>query len=281
MEINFDEDEIQRRLKANKAKKLGVKETADPTEEKEDNDQASLEHYLTKKLNALIAQRLNVWIPGPAGSGKSKAIELQAKALNLPFYCPPIGRETTSSQLMGYFNAKGEYVRTPLREAVEHGGVVHFEEFDFASPAVGTSTNSILANDVVGFPDQVVTKHKDFCLLASANTFGQGANATYIGSQGLNAATLNRFVYLEWPYDEKLERRLVPHEARPWVAHVQSIRAKVQKLGLKVVISPRASINGAKMLLTKEFSFEEVEFSTMFCGLDKLTVEKIRNTTLG
>lgn len=277
MEIQFDESEIQRRILEKKAKKAGIplKASPDATEEK-DNDDSPIAHVLTSKLHALLEMRNHVWLPGPAGGGKSKAIELASTKLGLTYYCPPIGRETTSSQLMGYFNASGNYVRTPLREAVENGGLVHFEEFDFASPAVGTSTNSVLANDYVGFPDTVVKKHPDFILCASANTYGTGANATYIGSQGLNAATLDRFVFLEWHYDEKMERRIAPN--KQWCLHVQSIRAKVNRLGLKHVVSPRATINGGKMVNSKVFAWDEIEKMILFRGLDQITIDKIKST---
>lgn len=275
MDIDFNEEEIARRLRAKRAQKAGIPMEAKPapTEEKE-NDTSPIEHYLTDKVAALIKMRNHTWLAGPAGSGKSKCIELQATKMNLPFYCPPIGRETTSSQLMGYFNAAGNYVRTPLRDAVENGGVVHFEEFDFASPAVGTATNAVLANDLVGFPDQVVKKHPDFVILASANTFGTGANATYIGSTGLNAATLDRFTFLEFPYDEKMERRLAPDKG--WCAHVQSIRAKVAHLGLKHVVSPRATIQGGKMIVSKMFAWTEIENMILWKGLDSMTISKIK-----
>lgn len=281
MEINFDEDEIERRLRERKAKKMGkqVDPLAEATQSEEKmEEQLATEHHLTADLHKLIELREHCWLPGPAGAGKSKAIELAATKLGMRFFCPPIGRETTSSQLMGYFNAGGEYVRTPLRDALENGGIVHFEEFDFASAAVGTATNAVLANDMVGFPDKVVVKHPDFVVLASANTFGSGANATYIGSQGLNAATLDRFVFLEWGYDEKLERAIAPNRA--WTGHVQTIRAKVAKLGLKVVISPRASIKGGKMIDSKHWTFEQVEKMVLWKGLDAMTVEKIKSTIL-
>ncbi len=280
MDIDINEEEIARRLAAKKAKAAGIKLTADklPDDEytTEEETDAPIEHFLTHKIHSLVAMRCHIWLTGPAGSGKSKAIELAATKLGLRYFCPPIGRETTSSQLMGYFNAAGEYVRTPLRDALEFGGLVHFEEFDFASAAVGTSSNAILANDYVGFPDTVVKKHPDFVLCASANTYGTGANATYIGSQGLNAATLDRFVFLEFPYDEKMERRIAPN--KQWVTHVQSIRAKVAKLGLKHVVSPRATINGGKMVNSKQWAWDEIEKAVLFRNLDQLTIDKIKAT---
>lgn len=236
------------------------------------------EHFLTRKVVSLLKLKANVWLTGPAGSGKSYVAEECAKELDLPFHCPPIGRETTNAQLFGYFNAAGNYVRTPIREAAEHGGVLHLEEIDFASPAVGTALNALLANRTIGFPDQAIPRHENFIVIASANTYGTGANATYIGSQGLNAATLDRFAFLEFPYDERLEFSIAPE--KNWCRHVQLIRAKANALGLKHVVSPRATIQGGKAIASKEFSWAEVEKMYLFKGLDLLTVNKIKATAV-
>lgn len=276
MNIEFNEEEIAKQLKARREKKMGLPPSSDKGTSTE--EEKSVEHYLSPKVQTLIKQRLNVWLVGPAGSGKSKCAELMAQAAQLPFFCPPIGRETTNAQLFGYFNAQGNYVRTPIREACENGGVLHLEEIDFASPAVGTALNALLANDAVGFPDATIPKHPNFVVIASANTFGTGANASYIGSQGLNAATLDRFVFLEFPYDEKFERSLAPN--KDWCIHVQQFRRKVSQLGLKHVVSPRATINGGHMANSKLFSFVEIEAMVLFKGLDKLTIQKINSTLI-
>lgn len=279
MEIQFNEEEIQKRLLAKRKKKLGLPDDATPAPaEEQEKDDAPIRHFMHGKVRTLIGLRRNTWLTGPAGTGKSKIAEIVAEELSLPFHCPPIGRETTNAQLFGYFNAAGNYVRTPIREACENGGVLHLEEIDFASAAVGTALNALLANDVVGFPDGVVRKHKDFIVIASANTYGTGSNATYIGSQGLNAATLNRFVFVEIGYDLKMERRIAP--CLPWCSHVQEIRRKVEKLGLKHVISPRQTIDGGLMINSKEFSWEEVERMTLWKNLDDVTVNKIKQAVV-
>lgn len=269
IEARIQARQRQLRIKHSRAKD-------EPTTESEPPSPSAIvtEHFLTPKIQSILKTRSNLYLVGPAGSGKSYAVEQAALTLNLPFYCPPIGRETTNAQLFGYFNAAGEYVRTPIRQAVEFGGVLHFEEIDFASPAVGTALNALLANKTIGFPDAAIPRHPDFICVASANTFGNGANAQYIGSQGLNAATRNRFVYLDFPYDERLERSISKNIH--WTLHVIETRAKAAKLGLKHVISPRQSIQGGLLLETGEFTWLEVEAMTIFAGLDEITIEKLR-----
>ena len=59
-----------------------------------------------------------------------------------------------------------------------------------------------------------------------------------------------------------------------WVMQVQRVRENVRSLKLKELISPRASINGSKMLMAgmdKEF----VKRSTLFKGMDNDTVMKL------
>lgn len=271
--IKFDKDAMKAKIAAGvQAKREAALGITPATETVDEN--APVEHYLTRKVHVILEQRIPCYLVGPAGSGKSKMVELAAQRLNLPFHCPPIGRETTNSQLFGYMNAQGEYVRTPIREAVEHGGVIHLEEIDFASPAVGTALNAMLANDFIGFPDCVIRKHADCIIVASANTFGTGANRKYIGSQGLNAATLDRFAFIEIPYDEKMERRIAPNPK--WTTYVQRVRHIVEKLGLNHVVSPRASINGGKLVDAKTFTLKEIERMVLFKGLDEITIGKIK-----
>lgn len=282
MDIIFpSEAEIQEKLRQRRIKKAGGKvETPTPlpsVEDEQDETTTPAEHFLVPKLRSLLKLRLNAYLVGPAGSGKSKAAENAAIELGMEYSAPPIGRETTNAQLFGYFNAAGFYVRTPIRERAEHGGVLHLEEIDFASPAVGTSLNALTANEYIGFPDTAVKRHPDFIIIASANTFGTGATASYIGSQGLNAATLDRFTFLEFPYDEKMEKKIAPNKV--WASHVQSVRAKISKLGLRHVVSPRATIKGGAMINSKEFTWDETESMVLFRGLDQLTIDKIRATS--
>lgn len=279
MIIDINPEEIRKELERRRKGRTGAKETSEivkpEAEEASEQDTSPIRHYLTPHIHALIQQRLNVWMVGPAGSGKSKMAEQAAEQNGLPFFAPPIGRETAISQLFGYFNAQGQYVRTPLRQAVELGGVIHLEEIDFASPSVGTALNALLANDFVGFPDQTIKKHENFVLLASANTFGTGATAKYIGSQGLNAATLDRFVFVHVPYDNKMEMRLAPNKA--WCNHVQDMRKRAENLKINHVISPRATLQGGKMINSKAFTFEETERMVLFKGLDEVVIDKIKN----
>lgn len=200
---------------------------------------------LIKILSTKVGgRRPNAWIAGPAGSGKTTAAEQVAKALELPFYST--GAVQSEYRLTGFINAEGELVRTAFREAFEHGGVFLWDEVDGSNPNALVAFNQALANGHCAFPDRIVEKHPDFVAIAAANTFGQGATVQYVGRNRIDAATLDRFVFIEWGYDEGLERQLANNDK--WVDTVQAYRRAADNLSIRHIISPRASIDGAALL---------------------------------
>jgi len=73
-----------------------------------------------------------VWLPGPAGSGKTTAARNVAKALELPFLFT--GAVDQPYSLLGFRDAGGNYARTSFREAFENGGVFLWDEVDASNP---------------------------------------------------------------------------------------------------------------------------------------------------
>lgn len=187
---------------------------------------------------------INIWLTGPAGSGKTHAAAMLAKALGLEFGFSGAIMEPYS--LLGYTDANGKLVRTQFRERYEHGGVFLQDEIDGSSPNGLLPFNAALANGHCAFPDGVIARHKDCIIIAAANTFGLGGTSDYVGRVKLDAATLSRYVFMDWDYDEELERKLAGNDT--WTKRVQTIRAKTKMLGLKLLITPRATYTGAKLL---------------------------------
>lgn len=164
----------------------------------------TIRHAQYPALLAALAGRNSTWLVGPKGTGKSTAAAHVAEDLGLKFYPISFGAQTSEAKLLGYKDATGKVVRTPLREAFEHGGVVLFDELDGASPGVLVVLNACLANDTVGFPDGPVKKHPNFVAIAGANTYGRGGNRAYNGRQQIDDATLDRFAFLKWDTDARI-----------------------------------------------------------------------------
>lgn len=202
---------------------------------------------------------LNVWLHGPAGTGKTTAARNVAKKLGLDFRFN--SALDTGYKLSGFVDANGRLVRTPFREAWENGGVYLFDEVDGSAPSALIEFNAALANGAHSFPDKIVPRHPQCVIIAGANTAGLGGNSEYVGRAKQDAAFLDRFVLIDWPIDEILERGICPN--KDWVKHVQKIRKQVKERGLRgVLITPRASIYGAS-LLAAGVAFDAVEAMTL------------------
>lgn len=201
-------------------------------------------HYVFDDILADVAIRENVYMVGPAGAGKTTIAKQVAEALDLDFYC--YGAIGQAFEIMGHIGADGEYVATPFHQAFKHGGLVLMDEMDGSNPNALLALNAALANDFASFPCGLVEKHPDFVVIASANTFGHGASAQYVGRNPMDMATLDRFSNILMGYDEDLERSVAGNDL--WVDYVQSARRAVGHHKMRYVISPRASIKGAKML---------------------------------
>lgn len=233
----------------------------------------ALRHFRTEQLLQVVACGIPAYVVGPAGSGKTTAADQVAKALAFPFYLQ--GAASGAHEFLGFIDAHGNYQGTPFRQAFEHGGVFLADEVDGSDPAALLVINAALANGHMAFPDQPapVARHADFRMIAAANTYGNGADRQYVGRSQLDAATLDRFAMIDWPYDERLESTLAGNE--DWTRFVQRARASVARLSIRHVISPRASIMGAK-LLASGMDRATVEALTVWKGLtdaDKARIE--------
>lgn len=235
-------------------------------------------HKATPEVLRYLAAGVNVWLAGPAGSGKTTTCEKIAAALNLNFFPVSVGGQTTKSDLLGFVDATGTYRRSVVREAFEKGGLLLIDEIDSAGANVLTILNALLANGYCSFPDGVIKKHENFRCVAAANTYGRGADRQYVGRNQIDFATLDRFAFVEFNYDEKLETALVGDDPRAvaWCEHVQSLRHAADSLKMRVVISPRASIGGARMIAAGVADFGALENALIWRGLPTEQREKIK-----
>lgn len=187
----------------------------------------------------------NIWISGPAGSGKTHAGKMLADATGAQFHLN--GAISMPHELLGFIDAAGKYHRTPFREAYEHGGDYMFDEVDGSDNAALLALNAALANGFATFPDKRVERHPDCVIIASANTWGLGATADYVGRSKIDAAFLSRFpVRISWEYDTALEIAISGNES--FARRVIAARERARAAGLKVIIDPRASQAGAALI---------------------------------
>lgn len=226
-------------------------------------DRAQPTHLHAPLLRAALMANIPVWLHGEAGSGKSTTAERSAHWLGLPFRSISLGPSSSKADLMGYRDGHGEYRGTGFREVYEDGGVFLFDEIDNAHPSILTLLNAAIANGHGEFPDGRVARHETTRFIAAANTIGKGATAEYVGRAPIDAATIDRFAFVQMDIDPELERALVlGHDSkrRPldisaggipgrveWLAEVRAHREAVAGLGARAIISTRAALYGARL----------------------------------
>lgn len=215
-------------------------------------------HTALPEVVQILGAGLNLFLVGPAGSGKSTLAHQASEALGLTFQALSLGPTTPTSKLFGYMNATGDYVSTPFREAYENGGVILLDELDNGHPGLVAEINQATANGYCAFADGMVKRHADCRIVATGNTFGRGPDRLFVGRNILDAATLDRFVTVEILVDEDLERAIALGYAEDqkdltatigaYVDRVQKVRKAVEAARLPLVVSPRASIDGANLI---------------------------------
>lgn len=238
--------------------------------------------------------RLPTLLVGPSGSFKTSAAKRISHVLNQPFGYVALGPTQTEAKFAGYPDAQGHFVPTEFYLRYKYGGVMLLDELDAGNPSVLVWINGAIQNREAAFPRGFMTKleqdgfhdeaeelieaggmvdmHPDCIIIATANTFGRGADLVYQGRNALDGATLKRFKVLIWDYDEALERKIAGDDV--WVSFVQTVRQAVSELDLHHIVSPVDSIDGAKMLAAGQ-DWNKVAAQTVFAGLSNDDVEKV------
>ena len=198
------------------------------------------------KILSLARRRKNILLVGPAGCGKTTIAHQVAYDLKLPFYSVSMSEGMTETQLLGRRepSQKGgfKYVPSPLTVAAENGGVLLIDEMDAGNSNTQLCLNNILSGKEFTIPNKCdsirIKKNPDFVAIASANTFGNGADRVYVGRNQLDGATLDRFkvgtVYMD--YDETIEKAVVRSDIFEWGVAIRKI---IREFSMRQVLSTR------------------------------------------
>lgn len=239
-----------------------------------------LAHKMLPVVIMILSTAKHVMMVGPAGTGKSHIASQAAKALGLESYSISLSPQTPTSAILGYCTATGDYVRSLFRQAYENGGVFHFDEVDNSHPSVLAVINAALANGSMAFPDGMVKRSPDFRCVASANTYGNGPDRSYVGRQAMDMATKDRFEIVDIPVDEALEEALCMStgldgtKVRQVLAYVRYLRVAAINYKLPLSFSPRRS-HGACTLLQAGMSVKDVTEMSVRRGISDTDWRKV------
>jgi MoxR-like ATPase len=238
-------------------------------------------HPVIDVVLRMISHRSHVYLTGPAGTGKSTIAEQCAELLGIEFSSISCHPQMTGAALFGYQNATGDYVPTEFRKRFEFGGVFCIDEMDNGNPSIIAALNQALSNKVCAFPDGMVKRDETFIAVGTGNTFGTGPNALHMGRQALDFATRTRFFGIEVPEDSEIERAVIdasgiaPDVALDWHNVIHDLRRAVTTLEMRVPVSMRHAMLGAKALAAG-LTRDQALAGTVFFGVPSEQVAKIR-----
>lgn len=244
-----------------------------------------------QRIVELASAGIPIMLVGPAGCGKTFLCQKLAEALDLDYSDQSCSEGMSESVFNGQLLPIGsggsfQHVPSPFMERYENGGLHLLDEIDAGDPNLFTYINKAIANDsytvVARYKKPVVKKHEDFRLIAAANTFGNGADAMYVGRNQLDAATLDRFKVglVTMDYSHDVESSLAPADLCSWA---WTIRGKINELKIRRIMSTRVIKDLATMTQMYKWARPEWE-SAFFKGWTeaerKAVMSSIATTTL-
>lgn len=225
-----------------------------------------------KRILELASARIPILLVGPAGCGKTYLCEKVAEALDLEYSDQSCSEGMSESVFNGRLLPIGkagnfEHVHSPFMERYETGGVMLLDEMDAGDPNLFTYINKAIANSCYTVEQRWkkprVQKHKDFVLIAAANTFGHGADSMYVGRNQLDGATLDRFKVglVAMDFSRTVEETLAPKDLCEWA---WLIRERIATHKLRRIMSTRVIKNlgtMTEMYAWKREQWEQAYFS--------------------
>lgn len=192
-------------------------------------------HPMFEKVLRLTKAGVSVMLVGPAGCGKTHLFHQLCKALDLAGESISLSGGVTEAHLTGRLLPTGEggrfeYIESPFVKCYREGRPFLLDEMDGGDPNVLLAINQATANG--GFHvearaasglDTYVKRHPDSILMATANTYGTGAGALYVGRNQLDAATLDRWYTVQMDYDKAFEERIAPSQVTHFVWRLREL----------------------------------------------------------
>lgn len=226
-------------------------------------------HREYEHIKTCVEIGIPVYLSGPAGSGKNYTIKNIAKDLGLDFYFTNSVQQ--EYKITGFIDAGGVFHETEFYKAFKDGGLFFLDEMDASIPEVLILLNAAIANGYFEFPNGRIDANENFRVISAGNTIGRGADDNYTGRMVIDASTLDRFVLIEFGYDERVELDICKGDSE-LVGFIHSLREQAERFGMNNVFSYRCMEYIVKLMGTT-MELEKILKITVFKGM---TADDIR-----
>ena len=224
------------------------------------------------RIMKYLAKGDNVYMWGPAGTGKNVTAKQCAEALDMPiFYMNTI---YTKYDLCGYMDAQGNYVPTTFYNFMKaKKGLFFFDEYDNSQSAATVCFNDLLEDKKYTFPNgETLYLDENHKIIAAGNTNGQGATEEYNDRYQMDESNRSRFMFVSVTYDPAVEKSIVG-ESTDILDFINDLRRVRDEIGIKLILGYRE----IKRLKTYEDDDDPAELldNMLIKGMEQDTINEI------
>ena len=185
-----------------------------------------------------LANGENVYMYGPAGTGKNVTAKQCAEALDMPiFYNNTI---YTKYDLCGYMDANGQYVPTTFYNFMKAPkGLYFMDEYDNSQSSALVCFNDVLEDKKYTFPNgETLYLDENHKIIAAGNTNGQGATEEYNDRYVIDESNRSRFMFVSVTYDSAVEKSIVGNST-DILDFINDLRRVRDLLNIKLILGYR------------------------------------------
>ena len=190
------------------------------------------------RIMKYLAKGDNVYMWGPAGTGKNVTAKQCAEALDMPiFYNNTI---YTKYDLCGYMDANGQYVPTTFYNFMKAPkGLYFMDEYDNSQSSALVCFNDVLEDKKYTFPNgETLYLDENHKIIAAGNTNGQGATEEYNDRYQMDESNRSRFMFVSVTYDPAVEKSIVG-ESNDILDFINDMRRVRDEIGIKLILGYR------------------------------------------
>lgn len=197
--------------------------------------------------DVLLWHRMNtgegLYLSGPTGAGKSSVIKEICARIRMPLLTAIGHNMMEAPELIGGLGVKDGatfFREGPLTIALRNGFWFLLDEVDLLNPGTATALNLVLDGNglTIAETGEFIPAHREFRIIVTGNTLGDGMTEHYIGTQKMNLAFLDRFFKVKVDYPTKDEEMQL-------LAQFSNLAPAVQSLMVDFATRVRASfVNG-------------------------------------
>ena len=190
------------------------------------------------RIMKYLANGENVYMYGPAGTGKNVTAKQCAEALDMPiFYNNTI---YTKYDLCGYMDANGQYVPTTFYNFMKAPkGLYFMDEYDNSQSSALVCFNDVLEDKKYTFPNgETLYLDENHKIIAAGNTNGQGATEEYNDRYVIDESNRSRFMFVPVTYDPAVEKSIVG-ESNDILDFINDMRRVRDEIGIKLILGYR------------------------------------------